>query len=99
MKVCGLFDADQELIASWVMDNKGNFIRAATQKGLKRPLNPKIHRGCHVREMERAEDNPEENTTALEELEAIDCFEEIVSEFSLVLVNPKEIENEILEEW
>lgn len=94
MRVCGLFDAEQELIASWLIDDNRDFIRAAIKKGIKRPLNPKVHIGCHVREMERMEDD----TTALEELEAIDCFEEVVSEFSLMLVNPKALENEILSE-
>ena len=95
MRICGLFvNNKDELLSSWLLNEKKEFIRAAIKKGLKRPLNPKYYPDCHVREVEKVQDDSHDLT----ELEAIDVFEEIVNESSLVLVNPKELENEIKEE-
>ena len=93
MRLCALFDNDSStekgMLACWLLDEK-NFVRAATIKDIKRPVNPVSYPNCHVRELSKEESSIE----PMEELEAIDVFEHLVDEHKLILINPKELSNE-----
>ena len=96
MKVCGVFDVNSgDILACWLADADKNFVRAGIKKGLSRPINPTTYPDCEVMEL-RNEDKPEEDID--DGTDAVNAYEEVVSQYSLVMVNPKQFKKEVLQE-